>query len=193
MFIRKQFFLKSLVGLLSVCAMAARADQVNVRYSGCDAPVSVQAHDVPLRSLLTELADQMGFVLISNPAINQRIDFSGSYTADSLFRQLLRGHNTMLSYQADERCAGGRAISELVLMKKGELVSSTELERHVPRELGASVTTRSAGPYVIVEDMDDHVEAVIEGKARAQKRNMTPEQREEFMRMKKERGKWRNK
>lgn len=174
----------------------ARAEPAQVDYSDCRSPIRVRADGEPLRELLKKLADEMGFVLISNPQISDNVDFSGEYASEDLFRQLLRGHNTMLSYRKDESCPNGKVIAEVVLMKDGEMSTSSQLERYehapTPEVRVQSGAARKSKDYVIIEDMDDHVEAAIAKKAPARKRDMTPEQRSEFMRLKKEKGKWRD-
>lgn len=178
--------------LLPALSAANEGPAVTARYDGCAKPVRFSAEGAELQQVLTLLADKMGFVLMTNPQVSGTVTLEGEYLPENLFRQLFRGHNAVLGYQSDRDCPHQRRVTEVVLMKQGDLISSGGLVRYVPTT-GANEGTSMPKAYTHIEDMEDHVSAAVARQAPARKGDMTPEQRAEFMRMKKEKGKWRDK
>lgn len=180
---------------LFLCGInVAQAEASTIRYESCLAPIKVEAEKVSLRLLLEQLADEMGYVLVSDPSIERTIDFSGEYKGEDLLRQLLRGENAVISYRTAVGCPNGRTVAEVALLKPGQMSSSPSVERYIPSKAKPSQSKKrrkKSEGFVIIDDMDQYLEEVVAGERKARKATMTPEQREEFMRMKKERKLWR--
>jgi len=165
------------LGLLLATHTSLAVD-VELTYSPCAETMGIKAEHVDAVKLLTQLSDQMGFVLISSPKVTHTVSIKGLHTPKALLQKILQGQNHFISSHPSQQCGGRSQVSEVVLLAPGESTQSSNLVKHLPR--GNSSTKN----YQHIADMPNYVQQVQTKQREAKKANMTPEQRAEFMYLK---------
>lgn len=167
------------ISLLSLYFSVAQAADAQIQYSACAQTISIKAKHIDATQLLTQLADRVNFTFISSPKVSHTVSVKGEYAPKRLLQKILKGQNHFISSRPSQQCQGSSQVFEVALLAPGESMQSENLTKYLPK---GDASTKN---YRHIDDMQEYVEKVHSKQRKAKKAKMTPEQRAEFMRLKK--------
>ena len=147
----------------------------------CNPQVSIGIEQKTLSQALVYLADSNEFSLSFPKALDQELEMADTMLLNAMVRYLTRDLNTMLSY-SDKSVCEGKKLRELIVLPTGEDTEFVTVKGH-------SATVAEKQPkqdYLRIDDMNEYVTEVMENGKKANRNMMTPEQRAEFNRAKRD-------
>lgn len=166
-----------LLNCLQSLSYAALADQNAI---DCDPVVHLGAQATTLQKALTSLAEQYHFDLTFPVDADRPVESVDSMTLSQSLKYLTADVNTVLQHEKVEGCAKARLVAMEVL-PVGE---NTEYV-YVQPVAEVSVPAQPQAETVYIENMGIYAEEVLL-KQRKRDKNLTPEQRKEFRKIKNE-------
>ena len=163
------------VGLIS---SGVYADVPVVEYQDCSDEVNVTANDVTLEALLKELAISMKFELTLGLPLTQRVSYQGKYPRDKFIRDILSKQNNYITSDNLSVCDNKLFIIRVSVLEVGKSNGEELVYQYKPEQAPVN-------EYDYIDDMQQYVLDVLNKKHDAKRVNMSPEQHEEFLQLKK--------
>lgn len=123
-----------------------------------------------LLQTLTRLAEQYEFKLTFPLALDRPVGARKTMKLNRLIKILTTDLNTVLKHKTVEGCATP-VLTQIIVLPVGKESALATIE---------PAAANSAEDYLYIDNMEEYVTNVIDGKQAAEPGRMTPEQREEF-------------
>ena len=172
-------YLRNLISLIAGCCLmmagslvaAQSVADVDVVYEPCAGSVQIIAPDSTLADVMVSMAQEMGFELRFDEAVNRALSIDTTGSEKDVIRRLTRDTNVMVFTAADNRCADGLMVSKVWFIGAGEAVTvAAAIPRPIPMTTSPSI---ELSPAVRPEVSDESKEK----KERNRRRSMSPEER----------------